>query len=166
MIPRALAGLTNDEEAGDETSGVVNDDEDDDGDEDDVQSTAAITDECPVTFEDLCNEEREDTNKWKPDPVERFTQSRLNSLMSQQTEATWRGKCRWWDERPRWDSDQLRANKLLTQVFQDAQGTTPVLGVPKQKKVFDIDDVPWRLRPLLKAFQDIFPDTLPHGLPP
>ena len=51
-------------------------------------------------------------------------------------------------------------------MFQDAQGTTPVLGVPKQKKVFDIDDVPWQLRPLLKEFEDIFPDTLPHGLPP
>ena len=36
LIPRALAGLTNNEEAGDETSGVVNDGEDDDGDEDDV----------------------------------------------------------------------------------------------------------------------------------
>ena len=69
LIPRALTNLTNNEDMGDETSGVVNDDKD----EDDVQSTAAITNECSVTFEDLCNEEREDTNKWKPDPVERFT---------------------------------------------------------------------------------------------
>ena len=87
---------------------------------------------------------------------------KVELIMSQQTEATWRGKCGWWDERPRWDSDQLRANKLLTQMLQDAQGTTPVLGVPKQKKVFDINDVPWQLRPLLKEFED----TLPHGLPP
>ena len=33
----------------------------DDEDEDDVQSTAAITDECSVTFEDLCNEELVET---------------------------------------------------------------------------------------------------------
>ena len=93
LIPKALAELTRNEERND-ASGVDNDEEDDSVDEDDVQSTAAITDECSVTFEDLCSEEREDTNRWKPDPVERFTQSRLNSLMSQQTEATWRGKCK------------------------------------------------------------------------
>ena len=95
LIPKALAYLTSSGDLEDRTSGVI---ETDDKDEDDVQSTAAITDECSVTFEDLCSEEGEDTNGRKPDPVERFTQSRLNAIMSQQTEATWRGKCRWWDE--------------------------------------------------------------------
>ena len=59
------------------------------------------------------------------------------------------------------------ANKMLTQVFQDTPGTAPVIGVPKQiKKVSDINDVPWQLRPLLKEFEEFFPDALPHGLPP
>ena len=70
------------------------------------------------------------------------TQQRLHTIMLQQTEAAWRGKCRWWDERPRWDLDQLRANKLLTEVVQEAQGPAPVLGEPQQKnKVFDINNI-------------------------
>ena len=35
-----------------------------------------------------------------------------------------------------------------------------------KNKVFDINNVPWQLRPLLEEFEDIFPDTLPQGLPP
>ena len=60
LIPRALAGLTSTRYSEDKTLNAS--DSEPDEEEDVVQSTAAITDECSVTFEDLCSEQREDTN--------------------------------------------------------------------------------------------------------
>ena len=60
LIPRALAGLTSTRYSEEKTLNAS--DSEPDEEEDDVRSTAAITDECSVTFEDLCSEQREDTN--------------------------------------------------------------------------------------------------------
>ena len=60
FIPRTLAGLTSTGYS--EENNLDASDSEADEEEDDVRSTAAITDECSVTFEDLCSEQREDTN--------------------------------------------------------------------------------------------------------
>jgi len=157
-IPKAIALLkeTTPEESIDE--------EDDTTEAASTLESNAISAEETITLSDLCDEE---VGIGRPDPMWQHCQGRLNTLLKEQTEATWHDKCRWWDYRPRWDSGEKQANKLLTQVVLEARGEGPILGIPpEKKKEFDINDVPELLRPLLREFADVFPAELPTGLPP